>query len=119
MKATLRHPKARGELTEIRFLLLAASLGLIVCKPWGDSQPFDFVVYCKQSRRFFRIQVKSTAFWQPRKYRVSTAGARDHQRVYTRRDIDFVAAYVVPHDVWYLIPVRTLRSRKTVSLYPH
>jgi hypothetical protein len=119
MKAALRHPKARGELAEIQFLLMAAACGLIVCKPWGDSQPFDFVVFCKSSRRFFRIQVKSTACWQPRKYRVSTARARDHRRVYTRRDIDFLAAYVAPHDAWYLIPVRALQSRKAINLYPH
>ncbi|HEV8525329.1 MAG TPA: group I intron-associated PD-(D/E)XK endonuclease, partial [Terriglobales bacterium] len=52
-------PKAQGELAEIRFLLKAASQGLVVAKPWGDNLPFDFLV--GRGSRYFRVQVKSSA----------------------------------------------------------
>jgi hypothetical protein len=116
MKITLRHQKARGELTEIRFLLMAASCGLIVCKPWGECQPFDFIVYCKRSQRFYRVQVKSCTNRCKGGYSVATK--RSLGRSYTARHTDFVAAYVIPEDAWYIIPVRALGGRKSIYVYP-
>lgn len=116
MKATLRHPKARGELTEIRFLLLAAACGLIVCKPWGEIQPFDFIVYCKRTKRSYRVQVKSSVDRYRNGYTVSTK--RCNGRAYGRRDIDFLAAYVIPQDAWYIIPNRALAGRTSIYVYP-
>jgi len=40
-----RNGKKRGELAELAFILKAASLGLAVAKPYGDSEPYDFIVY--------------------------------------------------------------------------
>jgi hypothetical protein len=36
----------------------AASLGFGVAKPYGDREPFDFIV--SWNRRLWRVQVKST-----------------------------------------------------------
>jgi hypothetical protein len=113
------HAKARGELTEIRFLLMAASCGLIVCKPWGESQPFDFIVYCKRSRRFYRIQVKSSSFRRRSNYQVTTSHRSAARSRYSAREIDFLAAYVIPEDAWYIVPVRALGGRKLIGVYPH
>ncbi|HEY6768095.1 MAG TPA: hypothetical protein VI386_25345, partial [Candidatus Sulfotelmatobacter sp.] len=33
-RRTFRHPKARGEWAELRFMTRAAELHLYVCKPW-------------------------------------------------------------------------------------
>jgi hypothetical protein len=90
----MRHRKERGELTEIRFMLMAASCGLVVCKPWGELHPFDFAVYCKRSRRFYRVQVKSCTSYRGGGYIVVTKRSGD--RCYTSREIDFLAAYVIP-----------------------
>ena len=111
------HAKARGELTEIRFLLLAASLGLVVCKPWGDSQPFDFIIYCKRSRRCYRIQAKSSSFRRRTQYEVTTTRS-NVRRLYSKRQIDFLVAYIVPENAWYLIPIRALGKRKVIGVYP-
>jgi len=54
----IQDPKRRGEWAEAQFLSRAASLGLTVCKPWGDSARFDFIV--ENSEGCCRIQVKST-----------------------------------------------------------
>lgn len=96
MKATSRHSKARGELAEIRFLLAAVLHGLRVCIPWGDNQPFDFLV--GRGKRFFRVQVKSCASRRHRAFRVKTSRACGRGR-YTEREIDFLVAYIVPGEL--------------------
>jgi hypothetical protein len=102
-------------LAELRFLCAAASRGLIVAKPWGDDLPFDFLVGTAES--FFRVQVKSTSVVHCRGYHLCCfrPATRDG---YSRRDIDCLAAYVVPADAWYLIPRHALGGRKTLTLFP-
>jgi PD-(D/E)XK endonuclease len=113
-----RSPKRKGELAELVFVLKAASLGLGVCKPYGDSLAFDFVV--TGGDRLLRIQVKS-AFTSHRRGYLINLGVRGHghgRRLYTADDIDFFAAYVVTHDAWYIIPIDAIAGRKHVRLYP-
>lgn len=108
--------KTQGELAESLFLHTAASQGLVVAKPWGDSLPFDFVVGTKKGR-FHRVQVKSTTKRHCRGYRVMCLRAAGRKR-YHPRDIDFLAAYVVPEKVWYVIPVRAFAPRSAIVLFP-
>jgi len=108
-------PKARGELVEIRFLLQAAARGLVVAKPWGDNLPFDFVV--GRGRRWLRVQVKSTMHRVYRGYQLITMH-RSKGRGYTARDTDFLAAYVIPDDAWYLIPVEAWTGKLAIVLFP-
>ena len=37
----IRHPKARGEWAELRFMTRATELNFIVAKPWGETAPYD------------------------------------------------------------------------------
>jgi len=108
-------PKARGELVEIRFLLEAAARGLVVAKPWGDNLPYDFVV--GHGRRWFRVQVKSTAARHCRGYHVCCFRPAGH-RAYRRSELDFLAAYVVPEKTWYVVPTAALAARKTIVVFP-
>ncbi|HYX69217.1 MAG TPA: group I intron-associated PD-(D/E)XK endonuclease [Terriglobales bacterium] len=108
-------PKARGELAEIRFLLEAAARGLVVAKPWGDNLPYDFVV--GGGRRWLRVQVKSTLHRVYRGYQMATMHRRK-VRGYTVRDIDFLAAYVIPAQTWYLIPVKAFTGKLAIVLFP-
>ncbi len=107
-------PKRRGELAEARFLCDAASHGLIVAKPWGDSLPFDFLVGLT---RFHRVQVKSASSRHCRGYHLSCFRPADRQP-YSPDEIDFLAALIVPERAWYLIPVQELGRRKTLVLFP-
>ncbi len=109
-------PKARGELAEIRFLLAAALQGFIVAKPWGDSQPFDFLVGI--AGRYLRVQVKSTTFRLKGKQPRYIVGCDRPcgKRAYTPREVDIIAAYVVPEDKWFLIPIRALKGVKGISV---
>jgi hypothetical protein len=31
---------------------------------------------------------------------------------------DFIAAYVAPHQAWYVIPIEALKGSKSIRLYP-
>jgi len=87
----------------MRFMARAAEEGFRVSKPWGDSARYDFAV--EENGRFLRIQVKSTIFRSGSGYACSIqrAGEGGAQR-YTTEQVDFFAAYVIPEDVWYILP---------------
>ena len=111
----LRRPKAQGELAELVFMWKAASQGLVVAKPWGDNLPFDFLVGVAPP--FYRIQVKSTSVRHCRGYHLSCFRPAS-RRTYTAHEIDFIAAYVIPERVWYVLPLRVIGRRKTIVLFP-
>ena len=52
-------PKQLGEIAEAEFVAKAVGMGFVVAKPWGDSEPYDFIVNPKKSFIFWRVQVKS------------------------------------------------------------
>ncbi len=108
--------KRRGELAELIFLTRASALGLIVSKPYGDSAPYDFVV--GYGRKLSRVQVRSGSCLDHGAYRISTAYGCRWKIAYTADQIDLLAAYIVPLDTWYLIPVRAFSPRKTIWLRP-
>jgi len=113
--------KRMGELAEIAFMYRAASEGIGVARPYGDSHPYDFLV--QHGRRLARVQVKS-CFTPSRgegtAYPVTVtkftrAGGRT---LYSLEEIDFIAAFVASQRAWYLIPVESLKNRQVIRLYP-
>jgi hypothetical protein len=48
-----------GEIAEAELIAKAVGMGLVVAKPWGDSELYDFIVNPKKSFHFWRVQVKS------------------------------------------------------------
>jgi hypothetical protein len=114
--------KRMGELAELVFMYRAASYGIGVAKPYGDSHPYDFLV--QHGRRLLRIQVKSCYSTQRGYRRMGfpiIVSRKDHSgrlALYTQEDIDFIAAYVAPHDAWYVLPVEALGRSKSIRLYP-
>ena len=124
----IRHPKRRGEWVELQFMARAAAHGLTVSKPWGDTARYDFVV--EHAGRFHRVQVKSTMMLDRSgvegrhgPYRCNTAsrGWRESSkeaRRYNAAQIDFFAFYIIPEDVWYIVPIAAA-VRWAVSLNPY
>ena len=41
--------KQLGEIAEAEFIAKAVGLGFVVARPWGDSEPYDFIVNPKKS----------------------------------------------------------------------
>ena len=110
--------KALGEAAEARFLDVAVFLGLIVAKLWGDSRPFDFYVAPNESKSPYRVQVKATRAKKGRGYFLNCKH-NTSQVPYTSKEIDFIAAYVVPLELWYIIPVKAVRNKVAVVVYPN
>ena len=108
--------KRRGEVVEAAFLHKAASLGFSVAKPWGESDRYDFIV--ETGDRFLRVQVKSA--YSGTKDGGYTIHAHGNQPtdVYTSRDIDFLVAYIVPVDAWYVLPIHLFLRIAGVKLFP-
>jgi hypothetical protein len=98
---------------ELKFMTAAAEHGLWVSKPWGDSASYDVVV--GRPGHFVAVQVKCTiARTENRKgYVCSTCSS--HKK-YRRGSFDFLAAYVVHEDAWYIIPEKEVRSQWAISL---
>src|ERR1700686_3462745 len=113
MKATMvRGPlwaKRRGEVSELAFFYKAASLGFGVPKPWGDSERYDFIL--DSGQRLWRVQVKSGAYHQNRRYGLHGMCGNRGQTQYTSGEIDILAAYLIPLDIWYIIPVEKIKNR--------
>ncbi len=111
-------PKARGELAEVVFLCVAMARGLVVAKPWGDNLPFDFLVGPGgKSKRYYRVQVKVSAAKDFHAYAIKSFHRGAHT-AYTPAEIDFIAGYIEPEKVWYIIPARAIRGKKMLAVFP-
>ncbi len=109
----IKHPKLRGEWAELRFMARAAEQGLQVTKPWGETARYDFAV--EHEGRFVRVQVKSTMFRENDGYSFTVRGCRGP---YVGDPFDFVAAYLIPEDIWYIIPAGKFQGQGSIGLYP-
>ena len=111
----IQHAKLRGEWAELRFQLRASELGLILTRPCGDNAPYDFAV--DHHGHFLRVQVKCTL---QRREKNSYRCCLDHNgSPYTPTQIDLFAAYVIPADVWYILPLAATHSQPDILLTPH
>ncbi|MBV8051498.1 MAG: hypothetical protein JOZ80_09940 [Acidobacteriaceae bacterium] len=113
-KGKRKTPKRKGEVAEAAFLSKATELGFDVAKPWGDSSPFDFIV-CT-GLRCWRVQVK--AAWQRRGKRFEVRCSGNRHITYTKDEIDFLVAYIVPEKLWYVVPVEGMAGLAALWLCP-
>lgn len=106
--------KRRGELAEAAFVAKALSLGFSVAKPWGDSDPFDFIV--QAGGRLWKVQVKSAhRMGEDGTYSIRAHG--HNMKAYRVDQIDVLVAYVVPEDAWYVFPVRVIQRMRFLKLF--
>ncbi len=111
-------PKRVGEIGELAFIQKAIRKGFLVSKPWGDSDRYDAVTDWKG--RLLRVQVRAT------ECRMGARGYAVHASVYvgkkivglTKKDIDVLAAYIFPKDLWYIVPVEKFVPQKNLWFYP-
>jgi hypothetical protein len=110
--------KERGEWVELVFMAMAVRLGFKVSKPWGDSSAYD--VGIDSGVRILRVQVKSTDCRTQYGW-LCQFKPNARSKPYTLKQVDFFAAYVIPEDVWYLIPAGVLlgkKQKKAFTLLP-
>ncbi len=110
-----RNYKERGEWVELTFMARAIRKRFRVSKPWGDSSPYDVGV--EHGAEFLRVQVKSTSLRLSNGYLCGFRGnPRKSKTQYTTRKVDFFAAYIVPENVWYIIPAAVVLKTRSLSL---
>jgi hypothetical protein len=109
----IKNCKKRGEWAELVFAMRAIERGLSLARPWGESSGYDFTV--DQGGRIVRVQVKSTISRQGNGY---WRTLKDSKGPYKKGTFEFVAAYVIPEDVWFVIPEKIVRGMWGVGLYP-
>jgi hypothetical protein len=111
--------KELGEMVELRLMFKGAEEKFRVLKPWGDSAPYD--VGFDNGKRIWRVQVRSARTLTLSDFYWIRTQARHEgkERPYKKSDIDFLIAYVIPFDAWYVIPVRAIGRVKGIGLAPH
>ena len=97
---------SRGEWSEMRFMARATEEGFRVSKPFGGSSRYDFAL--EKKGRFLRIQVKSTISRSNDGYLCHIQPDSKASTRYTSDQVDFFAAYVIPEDVWYILPAKII-----------
>ena len=113
-----KNTKVIGERSEANFLSQATNRNFGVAKPWGDSRRYDFIL--DNAGHLHRIQIKCTESVRARAYETRATYTTGKTRaVYTKKDIDFIAAHVFPLDIWYIIPVEVCTPAPMLRFYPH
>ena len=110
----IEHNKKRGEWVELKFMAEATERNLPTSKPYGESENFDVVV--GRPGKFVGVQVKSTVHRTKNGYECKV---RTGDRAYTVGSFDFLAAYVIPENVWYIIPAKLILGKVSIELNPN
>lgn len=93
------------------------NLGFGVAKPYGDSQRFDFIL--RSGSKLSRVQVKSTTTLLNGLYRINA-----HRRIggraiaYLPSEVDFLVAYIIPEQVFFILPIRDILNRTSLLFCP-
>ncbi len=112
MKQWGQNFKQRGEWVELQFMAEAALHGYHVLTPWGDSLTYD--VGIDQAAHLLRVQVKSTSSRRRSGYYCRFRGG-DGVTGYDLARVDLFASYVIPTNVWYLIPASVILGPKPIG----
>jgi hypothetical protein len=112
MKQWGQNFKQRGEWVELQFMAEAALHGYHVLTPWGDSLTYDVAI--DQAAHLLRVQVKSTSAHRRSGYYCRFRGG-DGVTGYDLARVDLFASYVIPTNVWYLIPASVILTPKPIG----
>ena len=109
----IRDNKKRGEWAESVFVARASEHGLEISKPFGDSGRFDCVV--GGPGKFVAVQVKCTIAKQPNA-KGYICNLKSNNKKYLPGSFDFVAAYAILEDTWYIVPEKAIRGMSAITL---
>jgi hypothetical protein len=104
----------QGDLAETSFIVEAYKRGWQISIPFSNSSSYDLIL--DSGEFLYKIQIKSCGYLRKRvtindkHYRVNISNLNGKY--------DFLAVYIIPEELWYIIPVDIIDS-KYLSLYPH
>ena len=113
----MSHAKRRGEWAELQFMAKAAKLGLQISKPWSELARYDMVIGA--DGHFVSVQIKSTTSSSPEGGYICGVRPNPKGKPYQLGEFDFLAAYVITKDLWYIIPAGLVihGNRSGIRLY--
>lgn len=105
----------RGDIGETAFLLAATIRNLLVSKPFGNAEGYDFVV--DNGVRLIKVQVKAARWIKSKKYDVLQFGLNSKSRgvLVTRRKFDVLVCYDIDKKDFYIMPANKVK-RQTISM---
>src|SRR3954466_224392 len=107
--------KEKGEWAEVCFAGEILRRRWRIARPYGDSAPYDCIV--DAGGQLSRVQVKSVEKRAGKnRFKVTVAAGRNRKRGYSTRQVDFLAIFIIPLRSWYVIPLRAVRGRISISL---
>lgn len=109
--------KKQGTIYETLFTFEALKRNLDVFNPVGDYSTIDSVVL-NPAGKCYRVQVKGTNCTLDKNRFNITAGVGPSKSLISATDVDILACYIQPRDVWYLLPMVKAAGRKRFALYP-
>jgi hypothetical protein len=86
---------------------------LEISKPFGDSGRFDCVV--GGPGKFAAVQVKCTIAKQ-HNAKGYICNLKSNNKKYRPGSFDFVAAYAILEDTWYIVPEKAIRGMTAITL---
>jgi hypothetical protein len=110
----IKSSKDRGAWAELCFAMRAMQEGLRPAKPWGEPTGYDFLVDCSRGI-IVSVQVKSTIRENNSCY---TCTVRTSHKAYKKNSFHFLAAYIIPENIWYIFPGKMVWGQSTFGLYP-
>lgn len=114
----MKSHKEVGALAELKFTLAALENGFSVSKPYLDARKYDFIIESKQGC-FNRIQIKScNTAAKDGSFSFKLLFGNKKDGFYSKRDIDFFALYVIPENLFFFVPIESVKGVKNVSIYP-
>lgn len=108
----------KGDIGELSFMLQAKLNGLKVLSPTTSSSVYDAVIH--SDKGFLKVQIKSTTNFVDNEkcYKFNTGRGISSRYKYQSFDIDYFALYIIPLEIFYIIPFNEL-TVKTVRVYPN
>jgi PD-(D/E)XK endonuclease len=106
-----------GDLGEVAFVHKAMSLGYVVGKPYGQMHRYDFMV--EGGNKLWRVQVKTSTCMRDGRYQLCIQRITHRRCVaYKKSELDFVVAYLMPENAWYILPISVIAGRRSLLLAP-
>jgi PD-(D/E)XK endonuclease len=107
----------RGVLGEAAFVHRAVELGFEVAQPYGHSHRYDVII--DNGEKLWRVQVKACKAVNNGLYYANCCRRLGGRVVtYKTTELDFLAAYILPENAWFILPVKEIVGRASLLLRP-
>ena len=76
------------------------------------AMPWDFIVTCPKG--VLKVQVKTTKSQdRDNSYNIATSSGRNNVKKHINKEVDVVACYIQPEQLWFLLPLKEVTGRTT------